>query len=101
MENRINNWLENGQNNINVTPSNRGWYIVPATGKPEYETPVSYWARVTWSGIGFHDATWQSAFGGQRYRQGYGSHGCINMPLGAVSQFYRMIHVGCPVLIHY
>lgn len=75
--------------------------IVPETGKPEYETPVSYWARVTWSGIGFHDATWQSAFGGQRYRQGYGSHGCINMPLGAVSQFYRMIHVGCPVLIHY
>jgi M6 family metalloprotease-like protein len=31
-QNRINNWLENGQNNINVTPSNRGWYIVPATG---------------------------------------------------------------------
>jgi hypothetical protein len=31
-QNRINNWLNNGQNNINVTPSNRGWYIVPATG---------------------------------------------------------------------
>ena len=75
--------------------------IDPATGKPEYETPVSYWARVTWSGIGFHDATWQPAFGGQLYRQGYGSHGCINMPLGAVSQFYNMIYVGCPVLIHY
>lgn len=75
--------------------------IVPETGKPEYETPVAYWARVTWSGIGFHDATWQPAFGGQLYREGYGSHGCINMPLGAVSQFYNMIYVGCPVLIHY
>lgn len=75
--------------------------IVPETGKPEYETPVSYWARVTWSGIGFHDATWQPAFGGQLYKQGYGSHGCINMPLGAVARFYNMISVGCPVVIHY
>ena len=75
--------------------------IVPETGKPEYETPVSYWARVTWSGIGFHDATWQPAFGGQLYKQGYGSHGCINMPLGAVASFYDMVSVGCPVIIHY
>ncbi len=29
---RINNWLNNHQNNINVNPNNRGWYIVPATG---------------------------------------------------------------------
>lgn len=69
-------------------------------GEREYETPVSYWARVTWSGIGFHDATWQSAFGGQRYLQGYGSHGCINMPLEKVKQFYGMISVGDYVIIH-
>lgn len=73
--------------------------ILP-NGEREYETPVSYWARVTWSGIGFHDATWQSAFGGQRYLQGYGSHGCINMPLDKVQQFYGMISVGEPVIIH-
>ena len=73
----------------------------PETGEPEYRTPVDYWARVTWSGIGFHDATWQPAFGGQLYKQGYGSHGCINMPLGAVAQFYEMISVGDPVVIHY
>ena len=75
--------------------------IVPETGKPEYQTPVDYWARVTWSGIGFHDATWQSAFGGQRYKEGYGSHGCINMSLSAVAQFYNLISVGDPVVIHY
>ena len=75
--------------------------IVPETGKPEYETPVDYWARVTWSGIGFHDATWQPDFGGQLYKEGYGSHGCINMPLEAVAQFYGMISVGDPVVIHY
>ena len=74
--------------------------IVPATGKPEYVTPVKYWARITWSG-GFHDATWQPAFGGELYKQGYGSHGCINMPLNAVAQFYQMIAVGCPVIVHY
>lgn len=75
--------------------------IVPATGKPEYVTPVKYWARITWSGVGFHDATWQPTFGGERYKQGYGSHGCINMPLNAVAQFYQMISVGCPVIVHY
>ena len=25
----------------------------PSTGKPIYETPVNYWMRVTWTGIGF------------------------------------------------
>ena len=75
--------------------------IVPETGQPEYRTPVSYWARVTWSGIGFHDATWQPAFGQEIYKQGYGSHGCINMPLEAIEKFYNLISVGCPVIIHY
>ena len=75
--------------------------IVPSTGQPEYRTPVSYWMRVTWSGVGFHDATWQPAFGGQLYRQGYGSHGCINMPFNNVAALYNMVNVGCPVVIHY
>ena len=70
-------------------------------GKREYETPVSYWMRVTWTGIGFHDATWQRAFGGERYKQGYGSHGCINMPLKGVAELYEMVEKGCPVIIHY
>ena len=65
-----------------------------------YESPVSYWMRVTWSGIGFHDATWQSAFGGSRYVNGYGSHGCINMPLSKARTLYDMISVGTKVIIH-
>lgn len=75
--------------------------IDPETGEREYETPVDYWARITWSGVGFHDATWQPAFGGQLYKQGYGSHGCINMPYNAVATFYGLISVGDPVVIHY
>ncbi len=69
-------------------------------GSLEYATPVTYWARVTWTGIGFHDANWQPAFGGERYKQGYGSHGCINMPYKKVEKLYKMIEVGCPVIIH-
>lgn len=74
--------------------------IMP-NGEREYETPVSYWMRVTWSGVGFHDATWQSAFGGTRYKDGYGSHGCINMTYSGAATLYNMIYVGVPVIIHY
>ena len=75
--------------------------IVPETGEPEYRTPVAYWMRVTWSGIGFHDATWQPAFGGTLYQDGLGSHGCINMPLDQAATLYSMLSNGTPVIIHY
>lgn len=75
--------------------------IVPGTGEPEYRTPVDYWMRVTWSGIGFHDATWQPAFGGNLYQVGAGSHGCINMPLDQAAALYNWVPVGTPVIIHY
>lgn len=76
--------------------------IVPSTGKPEYRTPVDYWMRVTWSGIGFHDADWQPAFGGTLNQiSGVGSHGCINMPVDKAQALYQMISVGTPVVIHY
>ena len=73
----------------------------PATGKPIYETPVSYWMRVTWTGIGFHDASWQSSFGGTRYQTSAGSHGCINMPVDKAGSLYGMLSVGTPVVMHY
>ena len=74
--------------------------INPATGKPEYRTPVTFWMRVTYSGIGFHDATWQPAFGGDVYLWN-GSHGCINMPYYGAQELYSLIEVGVPVVIHY
>lgn len=40
-QNRIDNWLYNSQNNINVNPNNRGWYIVPASGNDGH-TESSY-----------------------------------------------------------
>lgn len=69
-------------------------------GSYEYETPVSYWMRVTWTGIGFHDAIWQTAFGGDLYKT-KGSHGCINMSLKDAGTLYDMIELGYPVVMHY
>ena len=73
---------------------------IQADGLPEYETPVDYWMRVTWTGIGFHDATWQSSFGGDRYID-HGSHCCINMSLDDAGRLYSMLEVGTPVVMHY
>lgn len=75
----------------------------PATGKPEYESPVTYWMRVTWEGVGLHDATWQwNGFGGTLYQDwNFGSHGCVNMPYDQAEALYNMVEVGTPVVIHY
>ena len=35
-----------------------------------------------------HDATWRGKFGGQIYKTS-GSHGCINLPLSFIKDFYR------------
>ena len=37
----------------------------PETGEPIYKQEVRYWMQFTWSGVGFHDADWQPAFGGE------------------------------------
>lgn len=68
-------------------------------GVPEYETPVAFWMPFN-GGIGFHDATWQSSFGGSRYRTN-GSHGCINMPYSKAQELYNLIPEKCPVVCHY
>lgn len=68
-------------------------------GTYEYETPVKYWMPFN-GGIGFHDATWQSSFGGDRYKS-HGSHGCVNMPKEKAGQLYELIKAGIPVVCHY
>ena len=51
--------------------------------------------------IGLHDATWQSSFGGTLYKDGYGSHGCVNLPYSAAQSLYNLIKVGDVVISHY
>ncbi|MDR1183809.1 MAG: RICIN domain-containing protein [Coriobacteriales bacterium] len=67
---------------------------------PGYASPVTYWMPFTNSGVGFHDATWQSRFGGDWYVS-HGSHGCINMPLSAAKTLYGVISTGDTVKVHY
>ena len=74
--------------------------IMPDTGEPEYRSPVSYWMAATYNGVGFHDATWQPWFGGDRWLYG-GSHGCINMPYYDAQYLYSLIEIGCPAVFHY
>jgi hypothetical protein len=68
-------------------------------GSYDYVTKCKYWMRVTWTGVGFHDASWQPWFGGNRYTYA-GSHGCINCPTSAAKQLYDIVEVGWPVIIH-
>lgn len=67
---------------------------------PTWRSPVKYWIPFKGNMWGIHDANWQhNGYGGNRYRIGYGSAGCVNTPLGAVSKLYRTFGVGANVVI--
>lgn len=70
-------------------------------GEIIYETKVAYWMPFVRNSIGLHDATWQSAFGGNRYDIGYGSHGCINISLEDAKWFYQNLKSDVCVITHY
>ncbi len=67
----------------------------------KYESTVQYWMPFVGNVIGMHDADWQAAFGGTRYQDGYGSHGCVNLPPGAAAQLYGIIQTGDVVVCHW
>lgn len=69
-------------------------------GKYEYERPVTYWMPFN-GGIGFHDASWQPYFGGNRFREGGGSHGCINLPADKAAELYNRIDESVPIVCFY
>lgn len=92
------------------TPS--GVYMVNAKESPSkligyngnekiYETDVQYWMPFVGNYIGFHDADWQSAFGGTLYADGAGSHGCVNLPPSKASELYGMLSSGDTVVVHW
>ena len=66
---------------------------------PGYASFVSYWMRLTNSGIGLHDATWRSKFGNNIYTYN-GSHGCINLPKSFATELFKDSYVGMPVVIY-
>ncbi len=64
----------------------------------DYSSPVSYWMPF-YAGVGFHDASWRSSFGGTIYKYA-GSHGCLNLPFSVAETLYGYIEGGEAVLIY-
>lgn len=69
--------------------------------KKIYTTKVQYWMPFEGNAIGFHDAPWQAEFGGTRYKDGFGSHGCINLAPSKASELYDILQSGDCVVVHY
>lgn len=65
-----------------------------------WETPVDFWNNISTFGIGLHDATWHTSFGGTRYKK-YGSHGCVNMPYKAAEYVYKNVPIGTPCVLYW
>ena len=63
-----------------------------------YNVKVNYWMPFVY-GQGLHDASWQSSFGGNRYKTN-GSHGCINLPKDQAKLIYETIDAGYPIIIY-
>ncbi|GAA0180154.1 L,D-transpeptidase family protein [Clostridium sediminicola] len=63
-----------------------------------YETEVAYWMPFN-GGIGIHDATWRSTFGGTIYKTS-GSHGCVNSPYNLAKKIFNNIRAGVPVICY-
>ena len=84
-----------------VLRKNSPWHMVSdyPPGSIGYYPPT--W--VTWvlwfrdDGYGIHDAPWRGTYGPGTQR--YGSHGCVNVPHGAMQNLYGWADVGTRVLV--
>ena len=64
----------------------------------DYASPVSFWMPFN-GGIGLHDASWRSEFGGEIYKTN-GSHGCINAPYYLAKAVYDNIDSRCTIICY-
>ncbi|MEM7386779.1 MAG: L,D-transpeptidase family protein [Verrucomicrobiota bacterium] len=64
---------------------------VPGPGQEFQGTPMPYWMRLTWYGVGMHVGAFQ--------RSVRSSHGCIRMPEGIQPSVFGVCRVGTPVTI--
>ncbi len=70
------------------------------TSEGSYESNCSYWNYISQNSIGIHDATWQSSFGGDRYKY-FGSHGCVGISLSDAQYIYENVPLGTVVIMYY
>lgn len=65
----------------------------------KYKSWVNFWMQIDHTGVGIHDSSWQSAYGGNLY-QSLGSHGCINTPYDACKLIYDNLDMGTPAIVY-
>ena len=71
---------------------------VTLTDEKTYSSFVNYWMPFN-GGIGFHDATWRSSFGGNIYKTD-SSHGCVNLPYKAAKNLFEIIDYNMPIIVY-
>ena len=64
---------------------------------PGYASFVRYWMPFD-RGIGMHDASWRTKFGGEIYKTN-GSHGCVNLPPDIAKLVYENITYEMPIIV--
>ena len=95
-----------------VHDTNTGVYVINNRKSPEklegyengvkiYTSYVTYWMPFVGNAIGLHDADWQPSFGGSMYANGYGSHGCVNLPPYAAAELFNIVEIGDVVVSHW
>lgn len=94
--------------NENITDGTpTGWFTVTrkttdaTLAGADYSEHVDYWIGFDSTGriYGFHDASWRDEFGGDIYLSDP-SRGCVNMPIGKISQLYDYVEIGTDVHIY-
>ncbi len=67
----------------------------------EWDSTVAYWMPIDWTGVGLHDATWQSwsSWSSSAYKS-VGSHGCVNLSYSSAEYLFYNTISECPVIIH-
>ena len=78
-----------------VNDKDTGCYLRGA----DYVSYVNYWVGFIGNSYGLHDATWRDQFGGDIYLYN-GSHGCVNIPLGAMGSIYNNVSLGTKVILY-
>lgn len=65
---------------------------------PGYASPVKYWMPFN-GGIGLHDSSWRSNFGGNLYKTN-GSHGCVNLPTSMAKTLFDHVEKGFTIICY-
>jgi len=73
-------------------------------GSPEWypDTPVRMVLWFTDNGEGLHDASWQpdATLGPGSQNGPFASHGCVHLPLAAVTTLFQWAPIGTPVVVY-